>query len=184
MYLILGRFLMEGSNDDPESATLNPAVAQAIAGLPVEQVIRKSILCVFNLWTFWLFWQTKGKLNSETTRHLLISFLWVLRHVEEASLRNWWSELNPQKLHRLLELLFICTSGFEYRGKRQIRRCVQQRGGRTTEHVKSRLEDLILGQGSARSDMMSRRRGNNSHIVSQNYLYFPLISVRPYTRIK
>ena len=52
------------------------------------------------------------------------------------------------------------------------------------EHVNSRLEDLILGQGSARSDMMSRRRGNNSHIVSQNYFYFPLISVRPYTRIK
>jgi len=28
---------MEGS-DDSESTTLNPAVAQAIAGLPVEQV--------------------------------------------------------------------------------------------------------------------------------------------------
>jgi len=29
---------MEGNNDDTESATLNPAVAQAIAGLPVDQV--------------------------------------------------------------------------------------------------------------------------------------------------
>ena len=89
----------------------------------------------------------------------MVCFLWVLRHVEETSLRNWWSELNPQKLHRLLELLFICVSGFEYRGKRQIRRCIQQRGGRTTEHVKLRLEDLILGQGSARSDLISRRKG-------------------------
>ena len=87
--------------------------------------------------------------------------MWVLRHVEEVPLRNWWSELNPPKLHRLLELLFICVSGFEYRGKSGIRRCIQQRGGRTTEHVKSRLEDLILGQGSARSELILRRRGNS-----------------------
>ena len=83
-----------------------------------------------------------------------------MRHVEEAPLRNWWSELNPAKLHRLLELLFVCVSGFEYRGKRGMRRCIQQRGGRSTENVKSRLEDLILGQGSARSDLILRRRGN------------------------
>lgn len=108
----------------------------------------------------------KGKVNGETTRHLLISCLWVLRHVEEVPLRNWWSELNPSKLHRLLELLFISISGFEYRGKRHIRRCIQQRGGRATENVKSRLEDLILGQGSARSELISRRRGNKSLIRS------------------
>lgn len=109
--------------------------------------------------------QVKGKLNAETTRHLLLCFLWVLRHVEEVPLRNWWSELNPHKLHRLLELLFICVSGFEYRGKRQIRRTLQQRGGRATEHVKSRLEEMILGQGSARSEMILRRRGTIFHLV-------------------
>lgn len=104
----------------------------------------------------------KGKLNADTTRHLLISVLWVMRHVEEVALKNWWSELSPTKLHRLLELMFICISGFEYRGKRGIRRSIQQRGGRTTETVKSRLEDLILGQGSARSELILRRRGKQS----------------------
>ena len=105
----------------------------------------------------------KGKVNADTTRHLLICLLWVMRHVEEVPLKNWWSELNPAKLHRLLELLFICVSGFEYRGKRGIHRCINaQRGGRTTENVKARLEDLILGQGSARSDLISRRRGNHT----------------------
>ena len=107
----------------------------------------------------------KGKVNGETTRHLLISFLWVLRHVEEVPLRGWWSELNPTKLHRLLELLFISISGFEYRGKRRIRRCIQQRGGRTTDNVKSRLEDLILGQGSARSELIVRRRGKVYYLL-------------------
>lgn len=109
----------------------------------------------------------KGKVNADTTRHLLLCLQWVLRHVDEIQLRNWWSELNPQKLHRLLELLFICVSGFEYRGKRIIRRTLQQRGGRATEHAKSRLEEMILGQGSARSDLM-RRRGN---ILFKNITY-------------
>ena len=97
-------------------------------------------------------------MSAETTRHLLMCFLWILRHVEESSLKSWWSELAPAKLHRLLELLFISASCFEYQGKRQIRRNIQQRGGRPTD-LKSRLEDLILGQGSARSEMIQRRRG-------------------------
>ena len=105
-----------------------------------------------------LFLKVKGKLNANTTRHLLMCMLWVLRHVEEAPLKNWWSELNAAKLHRLLELLFMCVSCFEYQGKRLMRRCIQQRGGRTND-VKTRLEDLILGQGSARSEMIQRRRG-------------------------
>lgn len=99
-----------------------------------------------------------GKVNANTTRHLLVCMLWVLRHAEDVPLKNWWSELNPQKLHRLLELLFICVSCFEYQGKRRLHRSSTQRGGRTTD-VKTRLEDLILGQGSARSDLIQRRRG-------------------------
>ncbi|XP_046442972.1 dedicator of cytokinesis protein 7-like isoform X3 [Daphnia pulex] len=158
-----GRPLVEGSNEEQDSSTVNPAVAQAIAGIPVDQI--------------------KGKVNAETTRHLLICSLWVMRHVEEAPLKNWWSELNPAKLHRLLELLFICVSGFEYRGKRGIRRCIQQRGGRTTENVKSRLEDLILGQGSARSDLILRRRvggaavNGSGSVVGNSQFYTGIASI-------
>ena len=103
-----------------------------------------------------------GKVNANTTRHLLVCFLWVLRHAEDVPLKNWWSELNPQKLHRLLELLFICVSCFEYQGKRRMHRSSTQRGGRPTD-VKTRLEDLILGQGSARSELIQRRRGMDLH---------------------
>ena len=143
--MIIGRLGMDAAGEDQEIQVVNPAVAQAIAGIPSDQM--------------------KSKVNASTTRHLLVSLLWVLRHAEDVPLNNWWSELNAHRLHRLLELLFMCGSCFEYQGKRHIRRCIQQRGpgGRTTD-VKTRLEDLILGQGSARSDLIQRRRGIDSTI--------------------
>ena len=162
-----GRPVVERNGEDSES--VNPAIAQAIAGIGADSYSHHAI---------------KGKVNAETTRHLLFCLLWLLRHVEEQSLRDWWGELAPLRLHRLLEILFICASCFEYRGKRYIRRCVQQQrsttgvaggaaggggvgvgGVRATADVKSRLEEMILGQGSARSELIQRRRGNLLHSV-------------------
>jgi hypothetical protein len=45
-----------------------------------------------------------------------------------------------------------------FQGKTAIKRCAQQNFHKTTD-IKSRLEDVILGQGSARSEMMMRRKG-------------------------
>ena len=149
-----GRSLVEGSNEKSDSST----------GIPADQVFFKVPILPQTFYSNELM-QAKVKINAETTRHLLISFLWVLRHVEEVPLRNLWSELNPPKLRRLLELLFICVSGFEYRGKSGIRHCIQQ-GGRTTEEVKSCLEDMIVGEGSARSQLVQRRRGNSNFFSS------------------
>jgi hypothetical protein len=44
-------------------------------------------------------------------------------------------------------------------GKTAIKRYAQQNFHKTTD-IKSRLEDVILGQGSARSEMMMRRKGS------------------------
>jgi hypothetical protein len=45
-----------------------------------------------------------------------------------------------------------------FQGKTAIKRCTQQNFHKTTD-IKSRLEDVILGQGSARNEMMMRRKG-------------------------
>lgn len=45
-----------------------------------------------------------------------------------------------------------------------IKRCAQQNFHKTTD-IKSRLEDVILGQGSARSEMMMRRKGDAVKII-------------------
>ncbi|PSN35267.1 Dedicator of cytokinesis protein 7 [Blattella germanica] len=102
----------------------------------------------------------KYGLSSETTRNLLICFLWVIKNVDKNVLKQWWTELPCQRLHQLLELLNICISCFEYKGKKAIKRCAQQHFRKTTD-IKSRLEDVILGQGSARSEMMMRRKERN-----------------------
>lgn len=81
---------------------------------------------------------------------------------------------------------FILTSGFEtdnpqkifseYQGKK-----TSHRGGpvstRNKEAMKSRLEEAIMGQNSARSEMILRRRGNtipnNAHVVGLSQFYIP-----------
>ncbi|XP_046985251.1 dedicator of cytokinesis protein 7 [Schistocerca americana] len=102
----------------------------------------------------------KCGLSSDTTRNLLICFLWVIKNVDKTVLKHWWTELPSQRLHQLLEVLNICISCFEYKGKKAIKRFSQQSFRKTTD-IKSRLEDVILGQGSARSEMIMRRKEKN-----------------------
>lgn len=51
-----------------------------------------------------------------------------------------------------------------FQGKTAIKRSAQQNFHKTTD-IKSRLEDVILGQGSARSEMMMRRKGGAIKII-------------------
>nr|XP_045601186.1 dedicator of cytokinesis protein 7-like isoform X7 [Procambarus clarkii] len=102
----------------------------------------------------------KCPLSSETTRNLLICLLWVLRNADETTLRHTLSELPHNRLHQLLDVLYIAVSCFEYKGKK-----ICHRGGavttRSKEAMKNRLEEAIMGQNSARSEMMLRRRERN-----------------------
>lgn len=96
-------------------------------------------------------------ISAEVTKNLLTCVLWVLKNVERDSLQQWLGELSASRLATLLHLLDACTSCFEYRPKQR----APPPSGYThaqTQDVKSRLEDIILGQGSAR-EMMQRRKG-------------------------
>ncbi|XP_048256489.1 dedicator of cytokinesis protein 7-like isoform X1 [Haliotis rufescens] len=59
----------------------------------------------------------KCPLNMETTRNLLICFLWVLKNAEHSLLKQWWGDLPMVKLNKLLEVVYFCVSNFEYKAK-------------------------------------------------------------------
>lgn len=103
--------------------------------------------------------RNKG-LNSETTRHLLGCFLWLLKNLDRDLLRNWCIESSVTRLRQLLDVFNICLYCFEYSGKKQIKRRNQKKFGKNVD-IKAKLEDVILGQGSARSEMMMRRKERN-----------------------
>ncbi|CAG9567548.1 unnamed protein product [Danaus chrysippus] len=99
--------------------------------------------------------------NSETSRNLLMCLVWVLKWCERGALASLVADLPPARLHSLLALLDLCFKCQEYKGRKEIMKCAQQNVRKTTD-IKAKLEDVILGQGSARSDFIMRRKGGSS----------------------
>ncbi|RZF36641.1 hypothetical protein LSTR_LSTR012320 [Laodelphax striatellus] len=148
------RNVRENDEFEPKSG-INQTVAMAIAGTSMFGVKTAQME------RFSLFQQSrKTGLNGETTRNLLICFLWVIKNMDKEVLRQWWIDLPLQRLRQLLEVLDICISCFEYKGKKITKHQTQQFNKKTAD-IKSRLEDVILGQGSARCEMMLRRKEKN-----------------------
>uniref|UniRef100_A0A8C9YQ63 Dedicator of cytokinesis 8 n=1 Tax=Sander lucioperca TaxID=283035 RepID=A0A8C9YQ63_SANLU len=77
--------------DDLENVPpINQSVAMAIAG--------KSV----------------ATLAADTSRHLLVCFLWVMKNADRSLIQRWTIEMPSSLLNKLLELLTICVSCFEY----------------------------------------------------------------------
>lgn len=68
---------------------------------------------------FLLFYSQQGKsvatLAADTSRHLLVCFLWVMKNADRSLIQRWTVDMPPSQLNKLLELLTICVSCFEYR---------------------------------------------------------------------
>ncbi|KAG0420649.1 hypothetical protein HPB47_003371, partial [Ixodes persulcatus] len=139
------------NNSRRRPASIHQSVAMAIAG--------SSVLCRSEPEPYDA--PPHSQLKEEATKHLLACFLWVLKNADQRTLRHWWADWPPQRLNQLLDILYICISCFEYKGKKTMRRFAQQTLRKTSD-IKSKLEDAILGHSSARSEMMMRRRGNNA----------------------
>ncbi|XP_050685080.1 dedicator of cytokinesis protein 7 isoform X2 [Leptidea sinapis] len=103
----------------------------------------------------------RATLNSETSRNLLMCLVWVVRWNERGALAAAVADLPPAALHSLFTLLDLCFKCQEYKGRKEIMKCAQQNVRKTTD-IKAKLEDVILGQGSARSDFIMRRKGGGS----------------------
>nr|XP_037877673.1 dedicator of cytokinesis protein 7 isoform X2 [Bombyx mori] len=97
----------------------------------------------------------RAALNSETSRNLVTCLAWVLKWAGPCA-----ADLPPSALRTLLALIDLAFSCHEYKGRKEIMKCAQQNVRKTTD-IKAKLEDVILGQGSARSDFIMRRKGGN-----------------------
>lgn len=59
--------------------------------------------------------KTIATLPADTSRNLLMCFLWVMKNADRSLIQRWTVDMPPSQLGKLLELLTICVSCFEYK---------------------------------------------------------------------
>uniref|UniRef100_A0A671V0R3 Dedicator of cytokinesis 6 n=1 Tax=Sparus aurata TaxID=8175 RepID=A0A671V0R3_SPAAU len=146
---------------DPDSgSTISQSVAMAIAGSPLPHAKANSFVL-----------PTAGRqsssLSAECSRTLLVSFLWVLKNADAALLERWVSDLSVQQINRLLDLLHLCVSCFEYKGKKALER-INSLTFKKSQDMKARLEEAILGTIGARQEMVRRCRERSPYGSQEN----------------
>ncbi|XP_041855097.1 dedicator of cytokinesis protein 8 isoform X1 [Melanotaenia boesemani] len=137
--------------DDLENVPpINQSVAMAIAGNPFNTLGRNVLVSMASL---------QGKsiatLAADTSRHLLVCFLWVMKNADRSLIQRWTVDMPPSQLNKLLELLTICVSCFEYRGKQSSDK-VSTQALQKSQQAKLQLEEALLRGMGARGEMMKR----------------------------
>ncbi|CAB1320056.1 unnamed protein product [Coregonus sp. 'balchen'] len=145
-----------GSDEDPDNVTpINQSIAMAIAGNPFNTLARNAQPSMASV---------SGKavatLSAETSRNLLLCFLWVMKNAERSLIQRWTVDMPSAQLNRLLELLTICVSCFEYRGKQSSDK-VSTQALQKSQQAKMQLEDSLLRGIGARGEMMRRVGGSD-----------------------
>uniref|UniRef100_A0A8C5UQ58 Dedicator of cytokinesis 7 n=1 Tax=Malurus cyaneus samueli TaxID=2593467 RepID=A0A8C5UQ58_9PASS len=138
--------------DDYESeggSMISQTVAMAIAGTSVPQLTRPS--------SFLLPSSVQIHLSSFPNLHLLICLLWVLKNADESVLQKWFTDLSVLQLNRLLDLLYLCVSCFEYKVLPSSNLHESLLGPKSKD-MRAKLEEAILGSIGARQEMVRRKR--------------------------
>lgn len=138
-----------------QTSIINPDIFSAISGSKLYQLTTDSIK------------QTKPQLSEAHTKDLLYCFLWIIKNLDNAVLLKFINFLPPQRVHSFLQVLNNCIPFFEYKG--QVKPSEPSLGTRSksqsfrkTLDMKEKLEDIIRGTNSARSDLINRRKeGSN-----------------------
>ncbi|KAB0406725.1 hypothetical protein E2I00_001547, partial [Balaenoptera physalus] len=145
-----GKNRTNGSDEEQEgTSAINQNVALAIAGnfnLKTSGTMLSSLP-----------YKQYNMLNADTTRNLMICFLWIMKNADQSLLRKWIADLPSMQLNRILDVLFICVSCFEYKGKQSSDR-VSTQVLQKSRDVKARLEEALLRGEGARGEMMRRCR--------------------------
>uniref|UniRef100_A0A670KMT5 Dedicator of cytokinesis 6 n=1 Tax=Podarcis muralis TaxID=64176 RepID=A0A670KMT5_PODMU len=134
---------------DGDGSTISQSVAMAIAGSPFGESgssgagLSSSLACLQPPRQY-------SMLSAEASRNLLVCLLWVLKNADGAVLHRWLADLSALHVNRLLDLLYLCVSCFEYKVRVQ-----------KSLDMKARLEEAILGTIGARQEMVRRSRGEN-----------------------
>ncbi|KAA8585261.1 hypothetical protein FQN60_003955 [Etheostoma spectabile] len=147
---------------DPDSGnTISQSVAMAIAGSPLPHVKTNP----FALPT--VAGRQSSSLSAECSRTLLVCFLWVLKNADAALLERWVFDLSVLQINRLLDLLHLCISCFEYKGKKTLER-INSLTFKKSQDMKARLEEAILGTIGARQEMVRRCRERSPYGSQEN----------------
>ncbi|XP_029474486.1 dedicator of cytokinesis protein 7 isoform X5 [Rhinatrema bivittatum] len=144
------------TTDDLESEgghVISQTVAMAIAGTSTPQLTRPSSFILTPAAT-----RQHTTFSAESSRSLLICLLWVLRNADETVLQKWFTDLSVLQLNRLLDLLYLCVSCFEYKGKKVFER-MNSLTFKKSKDMRAKLEEAILGSIGARQEMVRRSRG-------------------------
>ncbi|CAF1476095.1 unnamed protein product, partial [Didymodactylos carnosus] len=108
--------------------------------------------------------------GEETSKDLLICFLWLLKNSDKLKLKHWWSKVSRLMLTKIIHLLDLCTASFEYKGKKCIRRYRGHVQSKKANNVKIQLEEAIMGTQNARTELLLRRRNTNVQEVPKGNL--------------
>uniref|UniRef100_A0AAR2L5M7 Dedicator of cytokinesis 6 n=1 Tax=Pygocentrus nattereri TaxID=42514 RepID=A0AAR2L5M7_PYGNA len=155
LYLPLIPIVMETLpqlHDFTDNGTINPSVAMAIAGSPMPH----SKVNPFTLPS--VAGRQCSTLSAECSRTLLVSVLWVLKNADAALLERWLSELSVLHINRLLDLLHLAISCFEYKVPHPCTVRSTVLTFKKSQDMKARLEEAILGTIGARQEMVRRCR--------------------------
>lgn len=137
--------------EEQESAgAISQNVALAIAGNQFN--LRSSGTSLASL-----SYRQSATLGPDTTRNLLICFLWIMKNADQNLIQKWIADLPSMQLNRILDLLFICVSCFEYKGKQSSDK-VSNQALQKSRDVKAKLEEALLRGEGARGEMMKRCR--------------------------
>uniref|UniRef100_A0AAR2JLK4 Dedicator of cytokinesis 6 n=1 Tax=Pygocentrus nattereri TaxID=42514 RepID=A0AAR2JLK4_PYGNA len=147
---------------DPDNGTINPSVAMAIAGSPMPH----SKVNPFTLPS--VAGRQCSTLSAECSRTLLVSVLWVLKNADAALLERWLSELSVLHINRLLDLLHLAISCFEYKVPHPCTVRSTVLTFKKSQDMKARLEEAILGTIGARQEMVRRCRERSPYGSQEN----------------
>ncbi|XP_011613887.1 dedicator of cytokinesis protein 8 isoform X1 [Takifugu rubripes] len=143
-----------GPEDDLENVPpINQSVAMAIAGNPFNTLGRNVLVSLASMQG-----KTIATLPADTSRNLLMCFLWVMKNADRSLIQRWTVDMPPSQLGKLLELLTICVSCFEYKGKQSTDK-VSTQALQKSHQAKLQLEEALLRGMGARGEMMKRVGG-------------------------
>ncbi|XP_072005663.1 dedicator of cytokinesis protein 6 isoform X6 [Engystomops pustulosus] len=147
---------------DSDGGTISQTVAMAIAGSPLPTVQKTTSFPLPPAPH-----RPGSALSAESSRNLLVCALWVLKNAEQDCLHRWFSSLSVIQLTRVLELLSLCVSCFQYKGKKAFER-INSLTFKKSLDMKARLEEAILGTIGARQDMVKRSRERSPYATQEN----------------
>ncbi|XP_019733592.1 dedicator of cytokinesis protein 8 [Hippocampus comes] len=154
-----------GPEDDLDSVPpINQSVAMAIAGNPFNTLGRNVLVSMASMQG-----KSVATLAADTSRHLLVCFLWVMKNADRSLIQRWTVDMPPSQLNKLLELLTICVSCFEYRAHQSSDK-VSTQALQKSQQAKLQLEEALLRGMGARGEMMKRVGGMDRTIGQRENL--------------